>query len=1069
MKPSQPSFVHLHTHSHYSLLNALPKIKDIVRTSRDAGMPALALTDNGNLYGAISFYKECKKQNIKPIIGVDAFVALRTRNDREAGIDNRRSRLVLLAKNKTGYQNLLRLVTKSYLEGFYYKPRVDKELLENHTEGLIAILPSFSAETSNALKNNDTEKASEVIDWYTKTFGAKNTFLEITHHPEIEGHDELTKKIIKLSKDTGTPTVAAQDIYYLHKDDRRARDTLLKIQTGADAGRRGGLQNDDEDFSFIDQPTAERYFKDTPEALQNTLNIADRCNLELELGTWVFPDIQIPKDTTHESELRRLTERGIKKHKLNKTKEMVERIEYELDIIISKGYAPYFLVVADLIRFAHDNDILTTTRGSAAGSMVSYLTGITNVNPIEYNLPFERFLNPLRPSAPDVDMDFADNRRDEVINYAKEKYGEDHVAQIGTFGTMMARAAVRDTTRALGYPYATGDRIARLIPTGSQGFPMTLDNAMKITKELKDIYKKEKDAKDIIDLAKKIEGCARHISVHAAGVVISPKPLTEYVPLQLDPKGGKIVTQYDMHAVEDAGLLKFDFLGIKNLAILADVVDRVKKLQNIDIDIENIPLDDTETFEMLARGETEGLFQLSGSGMTHFLKDLEPTTIHDINAMVALYRPGPMLNIPEYIARKKGKSPITYYHPKMKSFLDKSYGILVYQDDLIFTALEIAGYNWKTVDKFRKAIGKKIPEEMAKQHDIFVKGCIEHSDMKESEAEGLWKLFEPFQGYGFNKAHAASYGKVAYQTAYMKANFPVEYMAAVLTADAGDVDRISESVVECKRMNIEVLPPSVNDSLGDFTVVKTGGEVFNKIRFGLHSIKNFGEGIADFIIHERKVNGAFTSIENFLERIQNKNLNKKSLEALVKCGALDNIKDNEYERGMMYANIETLLTYNKEVGAIPTNQDSLFSALPDKTVATLTLTEVESVNVEQKLGWEKELLGLYISGHPLDKFKEKLEKTKRDITQTKEEMREGMVVVVAGIIEDVRVILTKKNDRMAFIRLADFNGSVEVVVFPKTFETHQPLLEAESCIALKGRMSNRNGDISLIAEDIKQL
>lgn len=1060
-------FIHLHTHSHFSLLNALPKIKDLVAAAKEDEMSALALTDNGNLYGAIPFYKECKSQGIKPIIGIDAFMALRSRHDKEARIDNKRSRLILLAQNKEGYHNLLKLVTLSHLEGFYYKPRIDRELLEAHSKGLIAIIPSFSGDTSLALKSSDKEKVLEHIDWYKKVFNKENLFLEITHHPEIDGHAELTKKIVSFSKSARVPLVAAHDVYYLKRGDKQARNTVLKIQTGADFGEQGGLQNNDEDFSFINQKTAKKYFKDFPEALTNTEKIAEKCNLELELGTWVFPEVQLEKGQTYNSALKDLTEKGIEKRGLKKTKELEERITYELDIIIGKGYAPYFLAVADLIRFAHENNILTTTRGSAAGSIVSYLTKITNVNPIEYELPFERFLNPLRPSAPDVDMDFADDRRDEVIQYAKDKYGDDHVAQIGTFGTMMARAAVRDVARALDYPYAVGDRLAKLIPLGSQGFPMTIDRAIDITPELKEIYKKEEDAKKIINLAKKIEGNTRHISVHAAGVVIAPKPLTEYVPLQLDPKGGKIITQYDMHAVEDAGLLKFDFLGIKNLASLADSVKRVKKLRKIDIDIENIPLDDKKTFEMLARGETEGVFQLNGSGMTRFLKDLEPTTIHDINAMVALYRPGPMLNIPEYIARKKGEREVTYYHPKMKSFLERSFGILVYQDDLIFTALEIAGYNWETVDKFRKAVGKKIPEEMAKQHKIFVAGCQEHSQMSEADAEGLWKLFEPFQGYGFNKAHAASYGKVAYQTAYMKANFPVEYMAAILTADAGDTEKVSESIIECKRMGISVLPPDVNESLGDFAVVKNEEGIQEAIRFGLYSIKNFGEGIADVIIAERKENGKFTSLSNFLERIRDKNLNKKSVEALILSGAFDAFE----ERGTMYANVERLLTYNKELGQAPENQDSLFGTLPESESASakLILEKVEPMSQDEKLSWEKELLGLYISGHPLDKYSEKLKRVDKDIKHTKEELKEGMVSIIAGIVEDSKEILTKKNERMVFMRLADFSDNIEIVVFPSIFSKRQALVAPEQCIAIKGKISNRGGDISLIAEDIKAL
>ena len=1056
MSDESAKFVHLHTHSHYSLLTALPKIDDLVSNAVKAGMPALALTDNGNMYGAIEFYKKCKKAEIKPIIGVDAFVAVRTRHDKEARIDNKRSRLVLLAKNNEGYKNLIKLVTYSQLEGFYYKPRVDRELLEKYSDGLIAIIPSFSGETTSLIKERNIELAKEKLEWYKNTFGKENVFLEITHHPEIEGHQKIQEEIKKLAKDTDTELVAAHDVYYIKPEDRKTRATVMKIQTNSEFG----AQNDDkEDFSFIDQKTAVKYFKDTRDALENTIKIADMCNVELELGKWVFPDLKVESGRSYDDELRELVYAGLEKRKVEKTKEVEDRIEYELKIIKDKGYSPYFLVVGDLLRFAHENNILTTIRGSVAGSIVTYLAKITNVNPIEYKIPFERFLNPERPSAPDIDMDFADNRRDEVIQYAKDKYGEDKVAQIGTFGTMAARGSVRDIARALGHPYNTGDQIAKLIPIGSQGFPMTIDHALEITPELKALYKKEKDAKEIIDMAKKIEGNARHVGIHAAGVVISPTDLTDFVPLQLDPKGGKIVTQYDMHAVEDAGLLKFDFLGIKNLAILADAVKRAKKFHNVDIDIENIPLDDEKTYKMLARGETMGLFQLNGAGMTRYLKDLKPSQITDINAMVALYRPGPMESIPSYIERKHNPKLITYPDPRMKDILDQSYGVVTYQDDVLMISIKLGGYSWLEADMLRKAMGKKIPKVMAAEKDKLIKGFIDNGTT-EQKAVKIWELIEPFAAYGFNKAHAASYGKVAYQTAYMKANFPIEYMAAVLTADSGDVDKVSESITELKRMNIPVLPPNINESFGDFTVV---GE---SIRFGLSSIKNFGEGIGEFIINEREQNGKFKSLADFLERVQNKNLNKKSLEALIKAGALDEFG----ERGQMLSNMEYLLQFNKEHSEMDNSHDSLFGALGDANAPTkLNLEKSEPASQSDKLFWEKELLGLYVSGHPLDKFKEKLENKYSKIKDIKENTKSGVTTVVSGIVEEVKPILTKKGDQMAFVRIADMSDNIEVVLFPETYTKYKTLVEQEKCIAIKGKLSTRNGDISILAEAVKEL
>jgi len=1055
-------FVHLHTHSHYSLLEALPKIPDLVKKAKSFGMSALALTDSGNLYGAIEFYKECRENGIKPIIGLDAYVAVRSRLDKEARIDSARSRLILLAENEIGYKNLIKLVTASYLEGFYYKPRIDKELLEKHHEGLIAIYPSFSR-----------DRKEETVLWYKNIFGKDRFFIEITHHPEITEHQNKMQEFVALAKQTDIGLVACHDVYYLEPEDRGARDTLLSIQGHMGKEMNRGFNDEEENFSFISPETAEKYFKDTPEALDNTQKIAERCNLELDLGSWVFPNYIAQNGQTYDDELQALVYAGFKQREVEQTPEAVERVEYELKIIRDKGYSPYFLVAADLLRYAHEHGILTNTRGSAAGSMVTYLSKITTVNPLIYNLPFERFLNPDRPSAPDIDLDIADNRRDELIEYAKKKYGSDHVAQIGTFGTMMARGSVRDVARALNFSYSAGNQIAKMIPMGAQGFPMTIARAMKENPDLKKLYESDMDSKSIIDMAKKIEGCARHISVHAAGVVIAPKPLTDYTPLQYDTKGEqKIITQYDMYSIEEAGLLKFDFLGIKNLSIIADAVERIKKIEGIEINIERIPLDDKKTFAMLARGETEGTFQLNGDGMTRALVDLKPTRVEDINVIVALYRPGPMDNIKAYIARKHGKQPINYLHPKMKGYLEPTYGVLVYQDDLLMTAIEVAGYSWGEVDKFRKAVGKKIPEEMKKQHIIFVEGCIKHGKMSKEKAEELWNLFEPFQGYGFNKAHAASYGLMAYQTAYLKANFPAIYMSAVLTADSGDVERIGIMIAECKKMGIEVLPPSVNESYSQFTVVNDPSNP-HKIRFGLITIKNFGQGISTTIIEERKHGGKFLSLSDFLDRIRNKNLNKKSLEALIKSGAMDDLPADSGagfgERGSLLGNIEGLLSYNRERLNRPSNQDSLFGQMTDtSTLPVLRLEKAPEATMKEKLKWEKELLGLYISGHPLEEHKDKL--LAKDMTIKKlEDLKEGDVTIVAGIVENIRDVLTKKNERMVFVQVADFTGSTDVVIFPKVFEEFRTLIAPENCIAIKGRVSKRKGETSFIAEKIKAL
>jgi DNA polymerase-3 subunit alpha len=1061
-------FVHLHTHSHYSLLSALPQIDELVEAAHAGGMKALALTDNGNLYGAIDFYKACKKKDVKPIIGVDFYVAARGRADMQAGIDNRRSRLILLAMNEKGYKNLLELVTRSHLEGFYYKPRIDRELIERHSEGLICISPSFSGEIMQSLKGRNQDKAIEIASFYKRVYGDR-FYIEITRHPEIDGHEENMRALADFARAQGIPVMAAHDVYYVSPEDRAARETLLRVNSHTDASDRVS-ESDEDDFSFISAERAGELFADMPEALANTEKIADLCSLELELGKWVFPDYVVESGRSYDDELHHLAMSGFEWRKMERTPELMKRAEYELDIIKKKGYAPYFLVVSDLLRHAHTSGIFTTTRGSAAGSFVSYLTGITNVDPIAFNLPFERFLNPDRPSAPDIDMDLADNRRDEMIEYARQKYGRDHVAQIGTFGTMLARGSVRDVSRALGYSFDQGDRIAKLIPMGSQGFPMTIDHAMELVPEIRKMYEEEPDTRRIIDMAKKIEGCARHISVHAAGVVIAPMPLVEYSPLQFDPKGeGKVITQYDMYAIEEAGLLKLDFLGIRNLAILADAVERVKKIEGTTVDIENVPLDDKRTFEMLARGETIGLFQLNGSGMTRYLIDLKPTTIHDINLMIALYRPGPMDNINEYIQRKNGAKPASYPHPAMKKFLEPTFGVLVYQDDLLMTAIEVAGYSWAEVDKFRKAVGKKIPEEMAKQHKAFVEGAMKHGKMTEKKAEGLWKLFEPFQGYGFNKAHAASYGKVAYQTAYMKANFPEIYMSAVLTAESGDIDTIGEIVTECRRMGIPVLPPDVNESFSQFTVVKApeGSGERPRIRFGLVTIKNFGQGVSTAIIDERKKGGRFASLSDFLTRVKDRNLNKKSLEALVKSGALDCFGE---DRGIMLANLEHLIEYNKEHGSAHSDQDSLFGLMSDSsTVPTLRLADAPKADLTTKLGWEKELLGLYVSGHPLERYKDVIMKKDVDIKRAKESVKEGDAVVLGVIVNAIRTIQTKNNETMAFLTISDFSGSSDAVVFPRTYREFREILNPDTCLAVKAVVNTRNGEKSFVIERMKKL
>ncbi len=1060
------SFVHLHTHSHYSLLDGLSKVEDLVARAKALGMSAVALTDHGVMYGAIDFYKACQKEGIKPIIGVEAYIAPRTRHDKDPEQDRARYHLTLLAKNNTGYKNLIKLTSIAHLEGFYYKPRMDKALLEQYHEGLICLSGCPGSELGKALRSNNLVRGREVVREYIDIFGKENYFLEIMSHPEIDGALEWKTNIKVLAEEFDLPIVGTYDSHYLHKDDKDAHNTLMAINTGG--GIEGkGMEGFPGDYSLISPEDAREIFKDIPEAVENTNLVADMVNIEIDTKSWYFPIFPIPEGTTHDEVLRKEVFLGIPIRKLTETPEILERVEFELSIISSKGYSSYFLCVADFLRASKERGIYYNTRGSAAGSLVAYLVGITNINPLSYNLLFERFLNPDRPSLPDIDMDFADDRRDEIISYAREKYGEHAVAQIGTFGTMAARGAVRDVARALGYPYAIGDKISKSIPLGSQGFPMTLDRALEIEPELKRMYDEERDVHEIIDMAKKIEGNVRHLSVHAAGVVISPTGrIDDFSPVQFDPKDEKrIITQYDMYTGGGEGIVnlpKFDFLGLRNLTILKEAVDRIKRIHNVDIDIETIPLDDAKTFELFGRGETTGVFQFASSGMKKWLKEMKPSVFEDLIAMVALYRPGPMAFIPDYIACKHNPAKVKYLDPRMEAILKTTYGIIIYQEDTMRIATDIAGYTRGESDKFRKAIGKKIPAEMAAQKEHFITGCVANN-LSEKKAHELWSTIETFAAYGFNKSHAAVYALLAYRTGYLKAHYPAEYMSAIMTAESDNLETVAETIEEAKRMGFVILPPSINESFSDFTVVVEDGIVSNKIRFGLKSIKNLGEEIGKAIIHERKTNGAYTSISQFLERVTHKNLNKKSLEALIQTGAMDDMG----ERGQLLAHVQDMIEYRKEFEKL-SGTTSLFGDSLGIGSA-LRMRETPAASAVDRLAWEKELLGLYVSGHPLDRCRDRIEKNGMTVSRILTELPVGQTVTFGALIDNIKTVFTKKNEKMGFLTFSDFTHSIEGVVFPQTYQKYLDMMKPQACVAVQGKITERGGERSIMVNGIKEI
>lgn len=1074
-----PKFTHLHVHSHYSLLDGLPKIDELVARTKELGMDSIALTDHGVLYGAVEFYQKAKKAGIKPIIGVETYVAPRDRFSKESS--ERYYHLILLAKDQTGWKNLIKLVTKAHLEGFYYKPRVDKDILREHSEGLIALSACLGGEIGQALIAKNYDSAKQIALEHEGIFGKGNYYIEVQKHPSIKESEDIEADLIKLSKETGIPLAATQDLHYLKPEDAHYHDILLAIQTGNKLTDDDRLSFKNEDFSLTSPEEMEKKFAHIPGAVENTGKIAEMCNFEMELGKPLLPNFPKPDGKTANVYLRELVEEriGNRYPGEKKTAEVLERMEYEIGVIEKTGYADYFLIVQDLINWAKNHGIsVGPGRGSAAGSIVSYILNITDIDPLKYGLLFERFLNPERIQMPDIDIDFADIRRDEVLAYARQKYGEDHVAQIITFGTMAARAAIRDAGRAMGVPYSFCDQVAKLIPFNpTQGMKEGwLKKCLEEVEDLKLFYNSNPQAKELIDTAMHLEGVVRHASVHACGTVISRDPLDEHVPLQFAPQDKNIIiTQIEMHGIEDLGLLKIDFLGLKNLTIIEDTVRLVKELQGKDIKIEDIPLDDKKTFELLQRGDTTGVFQFESSGMRRYMKEIGPTELEDLIALVALYRPGPIELIPSFIKRKHGEETITYLHPKLEPILKNTYGIGVYQEQMMRIARDLAGYSLAEADTLRKAIGKKIKSLLDEQKEKLTSGMIKNGIDKRT-AQAIWELFPPFARYGFNKSHAACYAMIGYRTAYLRANFPEEFMASLLNADAGDTDRISFLVNEARQANVEVLSPDVNKSFARFSPEGSPSQVShgeiregNKIRFGLLAVKNVGQAIAEAIVQERIERGPYKDFADLLSRVNHKDLNKKSLESLAKGGAFDSLK---IERSQILENIDDILRFAQAArkGGAQT-QNSLFGSMPAPAAAPLKLKPVPPATSNQRLAWEKELLGFYLSDHPLNPYSDKIKEVKaRTIDEVRSVKNTDLIYRTAGIISKVHKIITKTGQPMMFVTIEDFSPHpMELVVFNNILQKTQAVWNENSVIVVEGKVNHRNGEPSLIVDRAKVL
>lgn len=1047
-------FVHLHLHSEYSLLDGACRIKDIIKKAKEYGQKAVAITDHGVMYGAVDFYKEAKKEGIKPIIGCEVYTAARTRHDRLYHPDSQHGHLVLLCKNEQGYHNLIKLVSQAWIDGFYGKPRIDWELLTKYHEGLIASSACLSGEVARALLANDYEGAKKKAIQYNELFKEGNYYLEIQDHG-LPQQKQINPQIAKISRETGIPLIATNDVHYINKEDAYLQRVLLCIQTNKTVDDPNGIGFATDEFYMKSGDEMAELFREYPEAVKNTVKVAEKCDMDFTFGKTILPHFEVPEGKSHYDYLKEMCEKGLcERYGENPDESVKKRLYYELNIINAMGYVDYYLIVQDFIRYAKSVDIpVGPGRGSGAGSLCAYCIGITGIDPIKYNLLFERFLNPERVSMPDFDVDFCYVRRQEVIDYVVRKYGSDHVSQIITFGTMAARAAIRDVGRVMNMSYAEVDRVAKLIPSEIN---ITIDKALEQSVDLKTLYENDPRVKRLIDIARGLEGMPRHASMHAAGVVITRDPVDTYVPLQKNDES--IVTMYTMNNLEELGLLKMDFLGLRNLTVIRYAQNMIREKYKPDFTIENIPLDDKDVFKMLTYGKTCGVFQFESAGMKQVLMNLKPVSVEDLIAVISLYRPGPMESIPTYIDNRHHPEHIKYKHPLLKDILDVTNGCIVYQEQVMEIVRKLAGYSYGRADLVRRAMAKKKKDVMEEERKNFIYGkkredgtfecvgCVRNG-VDEKTANEIFDEMASFASYAFNKSHAAAYAIVAYETAYLKCHYPKEYMAGLLTSILENADKVSEYIGECQRLGIGILPPDINESIEGFTV---SGD---NIRFGLLAIKNLGRGFIQSIIEERKNQGKFTTFRDFCSRMVNKDINKRAVENLIKCGAFDTLGLKRRQLLLACGNIidevQSLAKVNLsgQVSLFANTEQNEDEAIPD----------AEEFSQKELLNQEKEVVGIYLSGHPLAAYRDFIKKNRmpdlRDILNNSERFKDGSRVAVTAIITAKQLKITKTDSTMAFITLDDGSGQLEALVFPKTLETFKDAIETDEIVAVTGRLS----------------